>query len=133
MKKIKNKIEQENQKEIYKKTLHNKMKSYSDSIKEKFIPAVSHKKQEELKLRRQSLEISAKEKYKSKALASDNEERKKIYTERMRVYKSVPRRKKMNQTPTIPKHDQIIDYLKEFRINKKSPEDNKFTTIPKSM
>lgn len=126
-------IEQENKKETYKKTLNSKMKSYSYSIKDKFIPEVSHKKQEELRRRKQSLEISAKEKYKSRVFESDNEKRKKIYTERMRVYKSVPNREKMNQTPTIQKHAKIVDYLREFRESKKSKKStDKFNTIPKS-
>eukprot|EP00343_Euplotes_focardii_P004661 CAMPEP_0205812256 /NCGR_PEP_ID=MMETSP0205-20121125/16666_1 /ASSEMBLY_ACC=CAM_ASM_000278 /TAXON_ID=36767 /ORGANISM="Euplotes focardii, Strain TN1" /LENGTH=165 /DNA_ID=CAMNT_0053092665 /DNA_START=458 /DNA_END=952 /DNA_ORIENTATION=- len=106
------------------------MKSYGDSIKSKYFPSASKKKQAELKHIRQSLEMPAREKYGHKALLSDQDERKRIYTERMKHYKSMPR-KTLNHTPQAPRAGQNIDYLKEFRSSKKSSD--KFSTIPKNL
>ena len=125
------KLNAEYEKEEYKRNLHPKMRSYGDSVKNKFIPAVSKKKQDELKRIRKSLEMPAREKYKHKTVLSDPDERERIHNERMKVYKSLPR-KKLNQTPTVPKHGSMKDYLKEFRMSKKSAGDSKSYSIPKS-
>ena len=59
-----NKLEIERNKEDHKKTLHQKMKSYNQSIKETCAPIVSKVKQEEVHQRRRSLEMLPREKYK---------------------------------------------------------------------
>jgi hypothetical protein len=100
-------------KEEHKRTYHSKMKSYGDSIKQKFGPVTSRKKQEEIRRRRQSLEMPPQEKYKNKPLLSDPEERVKVYKERIKVYKSLPR--KVTHTPQPPRLAASIDYLQEFR------------------
>lgn len=100
-------------KEEHKRTYHSKMKTYGDSIKKKFGPVTSRKKQEEIRRRRQSLEMPPQEKYKNKPLLSDPEERVKVYKERMKAYRSLPR--KITHTPQPPKLTASIDYLQEFR------------------
>mmetsp|Transcript_38006 Transcript_38006/g.37503 ORF Transcript_38006/g.37503 Transcript_38006/m.37503 type:complete len:165 (+) Transcript_38006:313-807(+) len=123
--------EAEVEKEENRRAYHSKIKSYSDTIKNKFGPKISRKKQEEIKIRRQSLEMPAKERYRPKALLSDTEERKKIYKQRMKVYKSLPRKK--NFTPQIPQHDKGIDYLQELRKDKPGDVKNSLNTIPKNL
>jgi len=118
------KQELEEQKEEYKRSLHQKMRSYNDTVKEKYGPVVSKSKQLELENRKKSLEVPAKEKYKpNHNVLSDREQERKrqIYLERMEVYNKLP--KKLTSTPTVTKiSNGPIDYLKEFRSSYGSQE-----------
>lgn len=59
-----NKQEIERNKEEHKRTLHQKMKSYNQVIKQNYAPIVSRIKQNEVDQRRRSLEMPPREKYK---------------------------------------------------------------------
>ena len=122
--------ENEQQREELRKSLHQKMRSYNELIKDKFAPVVSKEKQEEIKRRRQSLEMSPKEKYKNRTLLSDKDEMRKIYKKRMQVYKSMP--KKEVHTPNPIKHASSIDYLREFRLKRNPDADKETDPVPKS-
>lgn len=122
------KKELELQKEEHRRNLHQKMRSYNDKTKRHYGPVVSTQKQEEVKKRRQSLEIPPREKYKQ--IVSDQEERQKIYNERMKAYKR--KQKKLTQTPNPPKHQGSVDYLREFRLRRSDQSPESHDVIPKS-
>ena len=65
--------------------------------------------------------MPAKEKYKN--LNSDQEEKKRIYEERMKVYQSLPPKQAM--TPRMEKHTASVDYLQELR-SKRTNESNTY-------
>lgn len=120
----------EQQQEEYRRSLHQKMRSYNELTKDRFAPVVSKHKQEEIKRRRQSLEMPPQEKYKNRTLLSDKDEMKKIYQKRMQVYKSMP--KKEVSTPTPVKHASSIDYLREFRLKRNPDSEKEIDSAPKS-
>lgn len=87
-------------------------------------------KQEEVKRRRQSLEMPPREKYGNKHMLSDQEEKKRIYHARMKAYRSLP--KKQTFTPKIPKNTGSIDYLREIRMRRINAEEEDRELIPRS-
>lgn len=119
----------EQQKEEYKKTLHQKMKSYHDSIKTKYAPIVSRRNQEEIQKRKMSLEMPARLKIRQKAALSSSEKQR-IYEERMKAYQK--RQKQQTSTPQQPKHTKSIDYLRELRMQRSTGNVTEEEGIPKS-
>jgi hypothetical protein len=119
----------EQQKEEYKRTLHQKMKSYHDSIKNKYAPIVSRRNQEEIQQRLQSLEMPARFKIRQKPALSSSEKQR-IYEERMKAYQKRP--KQQTHTPQQPKHTKSIDYLRELRMQRSTGEVTESEGVPKS-
>lgn len=115
---------EENEREEFKKSLHQKMLSYNDTIKRKYAPIVSRTKKEEVEKRKKSLEIPAREKYRPQNnILSDQDKKKKIYLERMEFYnKQTLNKNKTSSTPSISTKTEKIDYLKDLRPRNDSLE-----------
>ena len=104
-------------------SLHQKMRSYNETVKRKYGPVVSKSKASEIVRRKKSLEVPAREKYRPKNdILSDQEKKKQIYLERMKYYDQQHMSKKHSSTPNLVQKQEPIDYLREFRSKNESQE-----------